>query len=216
MDQIKNVVFDLDGTLMSSNSTIYKCTLRTFKEFNIIAEMPEEEFNNKIGHHFGDIFREFNIDVPDLEGFIDKYKSLYFDFIDDSYVFPNVTDMLKALKERMIPVSLLTTKAQDQAEKILGHFKLDQYFNMIVGRRPGVAIKPAPDALLKICNEIGVPADYTLMVGDSELDIKCGKNAGALTCAVTFGYRTEEDLRKQNPDFVISDMMELVNIVSNH
>lgn len=215
MGQIKNIVFDLDGTLMSSSSTIYKCTLRTFKEFNILAELPEEEFNNKIGHHFGDIFRDLNIDVPDLEGFIDKYKSLYFDYIDESLVYPNVVEMLKEMKNQKIPVSLLTTKAQDQAERILEHFQLSQYFNMIMGRRPGIAIKPAPDALLKICKDVGVPADYTLMVGDSELDIKCGKNAGALTCAVTFGYRTEEDLRSENPDYIISDMLELVKIISN-
>lgn len=215
MSLIKNVVFDLDGTLMSSSSTIYKCTLRTFKEFNILAELPEEEFNNRIGHHFGDIFREMNIDVPDLENFIDKYKSLYFDYIDDSLVFPNVVEMLKEMRNRKIPVSLLTTKAQDQAERILEHFELSDYFNIIMGRRPGIAIKPAPDALLKICKDIGVPADYTLMVGDSELDIKCGKNAGALTCAVTFGYRTEEDLRSQNPDYIISDMLDLVKIISN-
>lgn len=215
MSQIKNVVFDLDGTLMSSSSTIYKCTLRTFREFNILAEIPEQEFNNKIGHHFRDIFRDFNIEVPDLEGFIEKYKSLYFDFIDESLVFPNVIYVLEELKKRNIPVSLLTTKGQDQAELILDHFKLSDYFTIIMGRQPGIAIKPAPDALLKICNEIGVPADYTLMVGDSELDIKCGKNAGALTCAVTFGYRTEEDLKLQKPDYVISDMLDLVKIIAN-
>jgi phosphoglycolate phosphatase-like HAD superfamily hydrolase len=101
MNQIKSVVFDLDGTLMSSNSTIYKCTLRTFEEFNILAEMPEDEFNNKIGLHFGDIFRDFNIDVPDIEEFITRYKTHYFDFIDDTYVFPNVVETLKYLKDKI-------------------------------------------------------------------------------------------------------------------
>ncbi|MDP4174394.1 MAG: HAD-IA family hydrolase [Bacteroidota bacterium] len=215
MNQIKSVVFDLDGTLMSSNSTIYKCTLRTFEEFNILAEMPEDEFNNKIGLHFGDIFRDFNIDVPDIEEFITRYKTHYFDFIDDTYVFPNVVDTLKYLKDKNISLALLTTKAQEQAELILEHFALSKYFDLIMGRRPDIAIKPAPDALLKICSDLGVDAASALMVGDSELDIQCGKNAGSLTCAVTFGYRKEEDLKLLNPDYIISDMKELVKIVSN-
>lgn len=214
LQTIKSVVFDLDGTLMSSSSTIYKCTLKTFQEFNIAADLPEEEFNKKIGYHFKDIFDDFNISVPDLENFIDKYKSLYFDFINESVIYPNVLDTLDHLKNKSLYTSLLTTKAQDQAEKILEHFSLKDYFFIIMGRRNGMAIKPAPDALLRICEQTGIAPGQTLMVGDSELDIQCGKNAGALTCGVTFGYREKEQLQKENPDFLISDMKELIEIVA--
>jgi HAD superfamily hydrolase (TIGR01549 family) len=211
--EIKSIVFDLDGTLMSSNSTIYKCTLKTLKEFNITGEMPEEEFNLKIGHHFQDIFNDFNIVVPDLEGFIDKYKTYYFDFINESLVYPNVMETLQALKEKNIPVSLLTTKAQDQADKIIDHFGMREYFTIVVGRQNGLPVKPAPDALIKICSLTGVPPENTLMVGDSELDIRCGKNAGSYTCGVTFGYRSREALEKETPDYLISDMKELTGII---
>ncbi|MGE5354514.1 MAG: HAD family hydrolase [Acidobacteriota bacterium] len=211
--KIRSVVFDLDGTLMSSSATIYKCTLRTFQEFNIAAEVSEEEFNKKIGYHFKDIFADFNISVPDLEGFIDRYKALYFDFIDESKVYPNVLEALEFLKSKGILTSLLTTKAQDQAERILEHFGLKDYFSIITGRQNGMAIKPAPDALLKICRETGVAPAETLMVGDSELDIRCGKNAGSLTCGVTFGYRLKEELEKENPDYLISDMKEIIGII---
>lgn len=210
---IKSIVFDLDGTLMSSNSTIYKCTIKTLKEFNITGELPEEEFNRKIGHHFQDIFNDFNIVVPDLEGFIDKYKTFYFDFINESLVYPNVMETLQALKEMNIPVSLLTTKAQDQADKIIDHFGMRKYFTIVIGRQNGLPVKPAPDALIKICSLTGVPPENTLMVGDSELDIRCGRNAGSYTCGVTFGYRSREALEKENPDYLISDMKELTEII---
>ncbi|MGE5496765.1 MAG: HAD family hydrolase, partial [Syntrophothermus sp.] len=209
------VVFDLDGTLMSSNATIYKCTLRTFELLNMPVEIPEDEFNNKIGHHFQDIFNDFNIAVPDIEGFIDKYKTLYFDFIDHTYIYPNVADTLKMLRAEGVTISLLTTKGQDMAESILKHFSLDHYFTVIMGRTPEIPVKPAPDALLKICSVTGFSTAETIMVGDSELDVLCGKNAGTRTCAVTFGYRTEEFLVTQQPDFIISDMNELVNIIAN-
>lgn len=213
--KIRSVVFDLDGTLMSSSATIYKCTLKTFQEFNIAAELSEEEFNKKIGYHFKDIFADFNISVPDLEDFIEKYKALYFDFIDESKVYPNVLLALEHLRENGVTTSLLTTKAQDQAERILEHFNLKDYFSFIVGRRNGMAIKPAPDALLMICSDTGIGPKETLMVGDSELDIRCGKNAGSLTCGVTFGYRQKEELEKENPDYLISDMKEIIGIVGN-
>ena len=45
------------------------------------------------------------------------------------------------------------------------------------------------------------------------MDIQCGKNAGAQTCAVTFGYRTKEILLNENPDFIINELLEIKNIL---
>ncbi|MEI7811993.1 MAG: HAD family hydrolase [Ignavibacteria bacterium] len=212
MKQIKSIVFDLDGTLISSAPTIYKCMLRTFREFDIAVEIPEQEFNQKIGYHFKDIFEDFKIEVPDLESFINTYKQLYFEFIDESHLYPNVEKTLLKLADSGLSISLLTTKAQDQAEDILKHFNLTRYFNLIVGRRPGHKIKPAPDALHYICNELIIPAENTIMVGDSELDIQCGKNTGTKTCAVTFGYRTKPLLQLEEPDYIIDNIAELIGI----
>jgi len=51
------------------------------------------------------------------------------------------------------------------------------------------------------------------MVGDTELDINCGRNAGAKTCAVTYGYREKEILQNENPDFIIDELKELMKLV---
>ncbi|MCX6150500.1 MAG: HAD family hydrolase [Ignavibacteriales bacterium] len=212
-EQIKSVVFDLDGTLMMSSATIYKATIKTLEEFNITPNFTEDEFNGKIGHHFKNIFDDFKVDVSDIEYFIDRYKTYYFDFIDDSNFFPNVVEVLQTLKENKIPASILTTKAQDQADKIINHFGMRSYFTIIMGRQDGIKIKPAPDALLRICRQVGILPANTLMVGDSELDIKCGKAAGAQSCAVTFGYRNKEFLLNENPDFVVDDIRDLVAIL---
>ena len=67
----------------------------------------------------------------------------------------------------------------------------------------------APDAITKIMTESGVPADRTAMVGDGTTDIRAGKAAGAMTCAVTYGFRSEEELRKAGPDLVVHDFWEL-------
>jgi len=213
---IRSVVFDLDGTLMQSNSTIYKCTLKTLQEFDVTAELPEQEFNLKIGHHFKDIFEDFKIDVPDLEIFIDKYKTYYFDYINESIVYPNVEKVLDYLYNNNIYISLLTTKSQDQTEKILEHFNITKYFNVVMGRRKEFPVKPAPDALIYINSLLGINAENTLMVGDSELDVRCGKNAGTFTCGVTYGYRTREDLIKEKPDYLISDIKELTTVINHH
>ena len=75
--------------------------------------------------------------------------------------------------------------------------------------------KPSAEPLLYICNELNVDPKKTLMVGDSEMDIQCAKNAGAVSCGVTFGYRTRELLIDENPDYIIDKFDEVKNII-NH
>jgi len=211
---IKNVVFDLDGTLMQSSLTIYKTTIKTLEEFNIKPTFTEDDFNSKIGYHFQDIFDDFNMNISDIEYFIEVYKSYYFDYIDDSKFYPNTFEALEALNKNNIYTSILTTKAQDQVEKIIDHFGVRNYFNIIMGRRDGIKIKPAPDALLLICNKTGILPSETIIVGDSDLDIQCGKAAGTFTCAVTYGYGNNEKLFIQKPDFIINDIKQLLPILN--
>ena len=209
--KIKHICFDLDGTLVKSDKTIYKATLATLRHLSIKGDIPEQKFNKMIGLHFVDIFNEFNLDVPDFEKFIGIYKNIYFDFIDDSKLYNNVEDVLFSLKnDKDIKLSLLTTKGQDQADKIIKYFNLDKHFDLIMGRRDGIAHKPSAEPLLFICNELEVDAKDTMIVGDTELDILCGKNAGAITCGVTYGYRTEESLKENDPDYLVNDFDEII------
>ena len=84
-----------------------------------------------------------------------------------------------------------------------------------MGRREGIAHKPSADPLLFICNELEVDAKDTMIVGDTELDILCGKNAGAITCGVSYGYRTEESLKENNPDYLVNEISEIKSLMSN-
>ncbi len=211
-ENILHVCFDLDGTLIDSHSTIYKSTVTTLNHFSIPHKIDERKFNNLIGKHFSDIFNEFGIVVDDLPSFIKVYKKIYFDFIDDSKLYPGVADLLKFLNEKNIDVTLLTTKAQDQADLIIDHFNLRKYFSIVMGRREGMAHKPSPEPLLFICNELNIYPAETLMTGDTELDIQCGKNAGAKTCAVTYGYRSIDVLKKEQPDYLINRAEEMIKI----
>ena len=213
--KIKHICFDLDGTLVESRETIYKTTVKALSKVGINTYMPEDEFNDMIGMHFIDMFERLNVDLKDFDEFIGIYKRMYFEFINESKLYPGVEEILSYLSNgKNIKVSLLTTKGQDQAEKIITHFKLDKYFDYIMGRREGVAHKPSAEPLQLICKDLDIETKETMMVGDTELDIGCGKNAGAYTCAVSYGYRTKESLRNVNPDFLIDNLNELQNLLN--
>lgn len=210
---IKHCCFDLDGTLVDSNKTIYNSTAYALGKLGIDFNVSEDLFALKIGQHFVDIFNAFNIDVPDFEKFITIYKINYFEQMEYSKAYNGVEETLASLKDRNIKVSLLTTKIQDQADRIIDHFDLRKYFNLVMGRRDGIAHKPSPEPLLKICIDLAVDVKNTLMAGDTELDIQCGKNAGSYTCGVLYGYRTKELLEIEKPDFIIGDIREILEVV---
>ena len=210
---INHICFDLDGTLVKSHKTIYKTTVKALTDLKIpTVNLDEAHFYERIGHHFEDIFSEFNIPVNDFETFINVYKNQYFDFIDESTLYEGTEETLENLKSRNILTSLLTTKGQEQAKKIINHFNMKNYFDLVTGRRNGVEHKPSPEPLLLICDELNVKPEETVMVGDTELDIACGKNAGSKTCAVTYGYRTKKILEEQEPDLIINSITDLINL----
>jgi HAD superfamily hydrolase (TIGR01549 family) len=210
---ITHLCFDLDGTLVDSRDTILKSTKAALDQLNIPHSIPENIFTNMIGKHFVDIFEELKINVPDFEMFISIYKELYFDFIDSSYLYNGVEETVEFLSKKHIKVSLLTTKGQDQAEKIIDHFNLRSSFDYLMGRRDGLAHKPSPEPLLYICKELQIDPSKTMMIGDTELDIQCGKNAGSKTCGATYGYRTKSQLEKEKPDFLIPNLNELKKVL---
>ena len=206
--------FDLDGTLVDSNKTIYEATAYALDQLGIDFNVDEDLFALKIGQHFNDIFSAFNINVPDFDEFITIYKEKYFKQMKYSSLYDGVEETLFKLKKQEAKISLLTTKVQDQAEKIIDHFKLRKYFDLIMGRRDGIAHKPSAEPLLTICKELNIDVSNTLMIGDTELDIQCGKNAGTFTCGVLYGYRTKELLEIEKPDFMVKSINQILSV--NH
>ncbi|MDT3695109.1 MAG: HAD family hydrolase [Ignavibacterium sp.] len=209
---ITHFCFDMDGTLIDSSKTIFNSTILTLAKLGIKNELDEKEFSLKIGQHFKDIFDSFNIIVSDLEEFIDSYKIIYFQQLQHSALYPEVKEVLKQLKHKNKLVSLLTTKAQDQTEIILDHFNITGYFDFVMGRRDGIPYKPSPEPLVIICKHLNTEISKTIIIGDTELDIRCGKSAGSFTCGVEYGYRSKELLEYEQPDFIISSIKDVLDL----
>lgn len=207
--------FDMDGTLIDSYKTIYNAMILTLYEQKIPHSINEIEFIKRIGQHFKDIFEDFNVEVNDFDSYLKLYKNIYMEQINHSSLYPGVLEVLTELRNNKKNISLLTTKAQDQAEKIVDYFGLKKYFDIVMGRQDGIAHKPSPEPLLKICNDLNINIVDTIIIGDTELDIQCGKNAGSSTCAVTYGYRSKDLIENERPDFIIDRFEEILSLDKN-
>jgi phosphoglycolate phosphatase len=96
-------------------------------------------------------------------------------------------------------------------EMILERFEIAQYFSCIVGGDTVAERKPDPAPVVEAIRQLGGSAEHAVMIGDSENDVNAGRRAGTRTCAVGYGFRTSDQLRKTAPDVLIERFGELLN-----
>jgi phosphoglycolate phosphatase len=101
----------------------------------------------------------------------------------------------------------------DSAVKELDTEYFDGLTQAAIGEMEGVSRKPAPDTALKAMEELGVHAENTIYVGDSDVDIETAKNAGIPCVSVTWGFRDEEFLREHGAECLIDHPLELLSLL---
>ncbi len=211
MRPVHLLIFDLDGTLVN---TIEDITASVNFTLGRIGRPPLTA--ERVRRYVGDGIEE--LIKRSLGGPVDRtaeavaiYKEHHrSNLVVRSQVYPGVFETLDHFKH--LPMAIISNKSMEFVRSLISRLGIAAYFNSVIGADLGLALKPAPDAVLKILSDSGVPRDRAVIVGDGTTDIRAGKAAGIMTCAVTYGFRSEEELRKEAPDFVIHAFPELKDL----
>ena len=212
MNPVHLLIFDLDGTLVNTleditasvNFTLLQLgrpplSLESVRQY--VGDGLEMLLARALGSHT-DLLSE-------ATGIYTVHHSR--NLVRHSRLYPGVGETLEHL--RQLPMAVVTNKTLAFSEPLLMQLGIRQYFGMVLGADAGLPLKPAPDALLAIMKNLGIPREHTLVVGDGTTDIRAGKAAGIDTCAVTYGFRSETELRQAGPDHIIHAFPELVALV---
>jgi phosphoglycolate phosphatase len=116
-----------------------------------------------------------------------------------------VREALAALHVRQMAV--LTNKPVKFSQAILVGLGLNEYFMHVYGGNSFERKKPDPVGLFTLMSETKVPADRTMIVGDSDTDVLTGRNAGVWTCGVTYGL-APQTFETSPPDLLLNDLRE--------
>lgn len=179
----RTLIFDLDGTLIDSNSECVAILQEMLKErgfdrtINPVLSAPYMSLGGAamVAALLGGACTNAN---DDLDEFRARYAQRT---TPPDSLFEGVETGLKALKDAGYQLAICTNKPANLCQKVLSDTSIAEYFSVIVGMEPGLQPKPAPDLLLRVLAETGAAPAECLFIGDSELD-----EAIAATCSIPF------------------------------
>ena len=127
---------------------------------------------------------------------------------DTTAPYPGIPQLLASLKEEGIQVGVFSNKDDGPAKAVVEHY-LPGLVHQVKGRVDGVPPKPDPAGLRALMEELGADPAHTLFVGDSNVDIRTGRNGGLTTCGVLWGFRSREELIQAGADHLAASPEEL-------
>jgi phosphoglycolate phosphatase len=208
--KLKNLFFDLDGTIIESSQGILNGFRRTFDKLGH-PQLPEATLNTFIGPPLDETFR--HLSKGDIN-WAKKATAIYRDYygkigVLEATPYEGILEMLKALQQLDYNLYIATSKKEDVAKKMLETFKLTPYFNGVFGNTPETSSKTL--VLKKSLIATGARPETSVMIGDRKYDIIGGiENNVAKTIGVLWGFGDIAELKNAGSDAIITQPHELL------
>lgn len=210
-------IFDLDGTLTDTLSTIaYFANSALVK--NGFSAIPTERYKRLVGNGrdvlIHRMLAEYNADTPQ------SYNAVGADY-DFGYEhnmlyltkpYDGIEEALAALKGHKNTLAVLSNKPTAIVEYVIKELFPENLFSYVSGQREGVPTKPDPSGALYIAKTLDFAPSECMFVGDTNVDISTGKNAGMKTAGVLWGFRDRAELEAAGADIIIESPREIADL----
>ena len=213
--RIKALCFDVDGTLSDTDDLYVQKVKRLFPRF--LFKDPEHTARRFImwieapGNALLGLADTLGLD-DEMVAVINwlsrhrKHSSKQF------LLVPGVEELLKQLHGRY-PMSVVSARDERGTMAFLEQYDLVKYFDVVVTGLSAPHTKPYPDPILLAASKMNVAPENCLMIGDTTVDIRAGKSAGAQTVGVLCGFGEEPELKKMGADLILKDTPSLFDIL---
>lgn len=213
MEKIDTIFFDVDGTLVDARRDIANAMNHVLKSMGL-ATLADETIISYVGTGVTYLIRK-SLGTDD-EALIEEGTRLYGDYYvahaaDEAFLYPHVGEILDYLKGKR--KLILTNRYAAFADVLLNALGIRGHFEEIIGGDDETCLKPSACILDRVAKRLGIDKGRSLIVGDMDVDIMTGKNAGTKTCWVTYGLGKMDEIKSLKPDYIIEDLIELKEII---
>lgn len=214
MDKIiKCAVFDLDGTLVNTIDDLKIACDTVLKEYGRGYNWSVADYKRFVGNGLKKLVErafDHSLSEEELDIAFRKTSAIYNEIkLDHAHAYSGIEEQLAILKSRGIKLAVVTNKPDKAAKEMVTHFFGEGTFDLITGAALGVPHKPAPDSTLKTLETLGCTPDEAIYFGDSNVDMQTANNAGIKAVGVLWGFRSREELEKEQPFCLIEEPEEI-------
>lgn len=213
--RIKALCFDVDGTLSDTDDLYAQKVTRFFPRF--LFHDPDHAARRFImwveapGNALLGFADTIHLD-DEMIALIDWTSRHRKNYSRKLLLIPGVDEMLAQLKGKH-PMAVITARDEKGTMHFLEQFDLAKYFDVIVTGLSAKHTKPYPDPILLAAQKMGVKPEECLMIGDTTVDMRAGKSAGAQTVGVLCGFGEEEELLRMGADLILNKTSELAEVL---
>lgn len=206
----KFVIFDLDGTLLNTLEDLQDSTNFALSNFGY-PKRTLDEVRSFVGNGVRKLIeRAVPSDCENVEDCLECFKTHYSEnMYNKTAPYEGIIDVLKELHEKGLKIGVVSNKF-DSAVKELCEKYFQGLIDIAIGQSDEVAKKPAPDGVLKAMEILDAKKEFTIYVGDSDVDVQTAKNANLPCIGVTWGFRDRENLF--GADFIIDMPCDIIDI----
>jgi phosphoglycolate phosphatase len=209
--------FDLDGTLTDPSEGMSRSFQHALGRLD--RDRPSRaELTRYIGPPLRWSFSQLlaTEDEELIETAATYYRQYYKDVgLSEAVVYEGIPQTLEALRSDGFPLYVVTSKPKGFAERIVGQFGLDVYFNEVFGPDFDGHFDDKADLLAHVLNVLSIEPAQSIMIGDRAIDVIAGATNGTRTIAVTYGFATAGELASTTPDRVCRDPREIRETVAS-
>ncbi len=215
LTRIKALCFDVDGTLSDTDDLYAQKVSRFFPRF--LFKDPDHSARRFVmwieapGNALLGLADRFGID-DEMIAVIDWLSRHRKQSSKKFLLVPGTDEMLKQLHGRY-PMAVVSARDEHGTMAFLERFGLAKYFDVIVTGLSAEHTKPYPDPILLAAKKMNIAPENCLMIGDTTVDIRAGRSAGAQTVGVLCGFGEESELRKMGADLILEDTTKLVELL---
>ena len=218
---IRLVIFDLDGTLIDSRLDLVHSVNAALRHIGR-PELPDDIIASYVGDGAPILIqRALGGEAVD-ETLIQKGLAFFLSYyrehkLDHTTVYPGIVQALATIQHSAngVPrrMAILSNKPVVPSRAIVEALGLGPSFTQIYGGNSFATKKPDPEGARKLLDEHGVKPENAVIIGDSHVDVRTGRNAGISTIGVTYGFSTHT-LEDEPPDVLVDSPQELATLFS--
>lgn len=219
-EEMKLVIFDLDGTLLNTINDLATSTNYALRKFGYPEHEPAD-YRYFVGNGITKLVERALPEWARHEEQITQVKAEFVAYYsvhksDLTVPYPGISELLEKLQQQQIKLAVASNKFDQATGELVHHYFGDRLFSIVLGQREGIPVKPNPAIVNDILEQTGVSRDEVLYVGDSGVDMQTARNAGVKSVGVTWGFRSRQELEENGALFVADQPAEILKICGCH